>query len=190
MRITDKTENTMRILTTFIALSICTHLFAQSKSEYGFADKSIPELAQFEYYLGEWTSEMEMKQEDGTFKKLDITATIKGKFLDDHRTYQSQFTTPTGFFSTDIRSFNITTKEWDALFLNAQAQRWHKFSSKMVDGKMTTIVKGGYSGKEDFDLKVVDTVVSDSHYLKNVYNSADGMKTWELVYKIDVKKVK
>ena len=180
----------MRILTIITSLFICTNLLGQVKSDYGHADKSIPELAQFEYYLGEWTSEMEIKLEDGTFKKLDVIATIKGKFLDDHRTYQSQFTTPKGFFSTDIRSFNTSTKEWDALFLNAQAQRWHKFNSKIVDGNMTTIVKGGYSGKEDFDLKIIDTIISDSHYLKNVYRSIDGMKTWEITYKIDVKKEK
>jgi hypothetical protein len=54
---------------------------------------------------------MELVQEDGSFKKLPAVATIKGKFLDDHRTYQSQFTTDRGFFSTDIRTFNTTTKE-------------------------------------------------------------------------------
>lgn len=170
-------------------LFLCTNLLAQNTPDYGFADKSIPELAQFEYYRGEWKSEMEMKQEDGTFKKLDAVATIRGMFLDDHKTFQSKFTTDKGFFSTDIRSFNTTTKEWKALFLNANAQRWHEFTSSVVDGKMTTIVKGGYSGKEKFDVKVVDTVISDSHYLKNVFNSTDQMKTWELVYKIDVRKV-
>ena len=75
-------------------------------------------------------------------------------------------------------------------FLNAQAQRWHEFTSEITDGKMTTIVKGGYSGKEKFDIKTVDTVITDSHYLKNVYQSTDQGKTWELVYKINVKKVK
>ena len=161
-----------------------------SQTDYGFADKSTPELAQFEYYRGEWLTTMEMKQEDGTFKKLETTATIRARFLDDHKTFQSQFTTPDGFFSTDIRTYNITTKQWEALFLNANAQRWHKFTSKLVDGKMTTIVPGGYSGKEDFDIKVVDTIISDAHYSKNVYKSEDGMNSWELVYKIDINKVK
>ena len=54
---------------------------------------------------------------------------------------------------------------------------------------MTTIVKGGYSGKEDFDLKVVDFIISESHYLKKVYNSMDQMKSWNLIYKINVKKI-
>lgn len=180
----------MKITTSFIVFFICANLIAQAGQDYGFADDAVPELAQFEYYRGEWKSEMEMKQEDGTFKKLEAIATIKGKFLEDHSTFQSQFTTDKGFFSTDIRTYNTTTKQWDALFLNAKAQRWHKFTSRLVDGKMTTIVKGGYSGKEEFDIKVIDNVITENHYLKKVYRSTDGVKNWELVYKINVKKVK
>jgi len=176
-------------VTTIIALILCFKLCAQTKSDYGFADTSISELSQFEYYRGEWTSQMEMRQEDGTFKKLNAISTIKGKFLDDHKTFQSQFTTTNGFFSTDVRTFNTTSKKWEALFLNAKAQRWHKFTSSIVDGKMTTIILGGYSGKENFDVKSVDSVITDRHYLKNIYYSMDKMKTWILVYKISVKKV-
>lgn len=179
----------MYLFNTALAFIICTNLHAQINQKYGSADNSIPELKQFEYYRGEWKSQLEMKQEDGTFKKLESVATIKGRFLDDHRTFQSQFTTDEGFFSTDIRTYNTDTKEWHALFLNAKAQRWHEFTSRVINGKMTTIVKGGYSGKEEFDIKVVDTVITDAHYLKKVYKSTDQMKTWELIYKIDVKKV-
>ena len=180
----------MNLFNSIIVFFICANLIAQEEQEYGFADNSIPELAQFEYYRGEWRSEMEMKQKDDTFKKLEVNAIIQGKYLDDHKTFQSQFTTNKGFFSTDIRTYNSTTKEWRALFLNAKAQRWHEFTSKIVDGKMTTIVKGGYSGKEEFDVKIVDVVITDSHYLKNVYYSTNQNETWELVYKISVKKIK
>ncbi len=180
----------MNLFNSIIVFFICTHLTAQINHEYGFADKSIPELAQFEYYRGKWKSEMEMKLKDGTFKKLKFNAIIQGKYLEDHKTFQSQFTTNKGFFSTDIRTYNSTTKEWHALFLNAKAQRWHEFTSKIVDGKMTTIVKGGYSGKEEFDVKIVDIVITDSHYLKNVYHFTNQNKTWELVYKVNVKKIK
>lgn len=172
------------------ALLVCVNLYSQTKTDFGFADKSIPELSQFEYYSGDWITDMEMIQEDGSFKQLEFVATIKGRFLEDHKTFQSQFTSPNGFFSTDVRTFNVTTKKWQALFLNAKAQRWHKFTSSIVDGKMTTIVIGGYSGKENFDLKIIDTVISDDHYLKNVFRSTDSMKTWTLVYKINVRKIK
>lgn len=164
--------------------------FLQGSSPYGFADKSIPELKQFEYYIGEWTSEIEYLTDNGTFQKLENKATIIGKFLDDHRTYQSQFTTIDGFFSTDIRTYNLTTKTWDVLFLNAKSQRWHKFSSKLINDKMTTFVYGGYSGKENFDLKIVDTIINENHYKKKVYKSTDKFKTMTLTYKIDVVKVK
>jgi len=162
--------------------------FSQTPSDYGFADPSIPELSQYEYYRGVWHTTMEMKQEDGTFKKLDFTATVTGRFLEDHKTFQSQFTSPSGFFSTDLRTYNNSTKEWQALFLNAKAQRWHEFTSQVIDGKMTTIVLKGYSGKEEFDIKAVDTVLSDTHYQRNIYQSYDGMKTWELVYKMYAEK--
>jgi len=180
----------MRLLKSTILFFICANLWAQTKLDYDFADNEIPELAQFEYYCGVWESEMEVRQKDGTFKKMDALATIIGAFLEDRRTFQSQFSTGKGFFSTDIRTFNTTTNEWNALFLNAKGQRWHKFTSKVVEDKMTTIVKGGYSGKEDFDVKIIDTVIEDSHYSKNVYHSTDQMKTWELAYKMSVKKVK
>lgn len=179
----------MKAIIIIITLCSSVSLFAQAPSEFGYADKSIPELSQFEYFRGVWSTTMEMKQEDGTFKKLNVVATVKEWFLDDHKTFQSQFTTPDGFFSTDLRTWNTTTKEWKALFLNANAQRWHEFTCKMENGKMTTIVLGGYSGKEEFDIKGVDTVISDNAYHRDIYYSYDHMKTWTLVYKMDAKKV-
>ncbi|WP_422362031.1 hypothetical protein [Reichenbachiella sp.] len=172
--------------TIFLLLSLET---VQAQSKYGYADHSIRELKQFEYYRGVWVSELEMRQEDGSFKKIEGGAQVTGRFLDDHRTFQSQFTTPNGFFSTDIRTYNTTTKQWEALFLNAKAQRWHQFTSKIIAGKMTTIVKGGYSGKEEFDIKVIDSIIDDNNYQKDVYKSTDGMKTWILTYKIDLSKL-
>ncbi|MDP2722926.1 MAG: hypothetical protein Q8O72_09230 [Bacteroidales bacterium] len=124
----------MKLFTTCLLLSFYYTMFSQSESNYGYADKSIPELSQFEYYRGEWKSEMEMRQEDGTFTKLEAIGTIKGKFLEDHKTFQSQFTNTNSFFSTDIRTFNTTSKQWEALFLNATAQRWHDFTSSIVNG--------------------------------------------------------
>ncbi len=173
---------------TTILLFITCALHSQEK--YGFADKSIPELSQYEYYRGEWQTQMEMKQEDGTFKKLDFTSIITGKFLKDHKTFHTEFSGSNNFFSTDIRTFNSTTKEWKALFLNAKAQRWHNFTAKKINDEMTTIVLGGYSGNKKFDVKIIDSIISESNYLKQVYHSIDNMKTWQLVYKINVKKQK
>jgi len=179
----------MKTVIIILAFLSCINSFSQSPTVFGYADTSIPELSQFEYYRGLWHTKMEMKQEDGTFKMLDFVATVKGMFLEDHKTFQSQFTSPSGFFSTDLRTFNTNTKEWKALFLNANAQRWHEFTTKIIDGKMTTIVLGGYSGKEEFDIKAVDTVISDTNYQRNIYQSYDAMKTWVLVYKMYAEKM-
>lgn len=163
---------------------------AQSAEDFGYADPSIPELAQFAYYRGVWQSKLEIKQKNGSFKKIEGGAQITGRFLDDHKTFQSQFTTPDGFFSTDIRTYNVTTNQWEALFLNANAQRWHKFTSQLIDDKMTTFVIGGYSGEEDFDIKVVDTIIDSNQFLKEVFQSKDNGDSWVLTYKITVSKLK
>jgi len=153
------------------------------------ADKSIPELSQFEYYRGLWSVQMEIKQKDGSFKKMEGESTIRGMFLKDHKTFQSQYSTKKGAFTTDIRTYNTETKEWKALFLNARAQRWHQFSSKIIDGKMTTIVKGGYSGNEEYDVKAIDIIISNNQYQRNFYYSRDNMRTWKLIYKMMLDKI-
>ena len=166
-----------------------THASALSATDYGFADSSIGQLSEFNYYRGKWESTMEQKLKDDTFRKLKFKASIRAEFLEDGKTFQTQFKGSNGFFSTDIRTYNIKAERWDALFLNAKAQRWHKFTAKRINGKMTTIVIGGYSGNEEFDVKTVDKVISKNQYIKNVFHSFDKMKTWKQVYKITVKKL-
>jgi hypothetical protein len=50
----------MKTLYIFAALLLATNLLAQTDQGYSYADSSIPELSQFEYYIGEWKSEMEL----------------------------------------------------------------------------------------------------------------------------------
>jgi hypothetical protein len=179
----------MKFFTIIGLLLFCTQVSTQNYPDYGSPDNSIPQLSEFEYYKGEWKTKMEMKQNDGSFKKIKFEATIKARFLEDHRTFQTQFIGSKGFFSTDVRTYNIRTNQWEALFINSKAQRWHKFSSKIIDGKMTTIVKGGYSGKEEFDVKIIDTIKSKKQYLRNVYHSKDKMKSWKHIYRITITRV-
>jgi len=169
-------------------LAIPIFLFAivhsPQEADFGYADPSVPELAQMEYYRGVWVNEMEMMKE-GQLVKLDFTSEVTGKFLQDHKSFQTEFTASNGFFSTDIRTYDTTKKEWRALFLNAKAQRWHEFTAKVVEDQMITMVLGGYSGKEDFDIQTVNEIVSADHYRKLVYQSTDKGQTWKLTYKIN-----
>lgn len=158
-----------------------------SDRDFGYADPSIPELAQMEYYRGVWSNEMEMMQ-DGALVKLEFESEVTGKFLQDHKTFQTEFTASNGFFSTDIRTYDIERKEWRALFLNADAQRWHEFTAQLVEDQMITMVPGGYSGKEDFDIKTVNEIVSATHYRRLVYQSTDNGETWALTYRINARK--
>ena len=157
-------------------------------SGYGYADSAVPETSQFEYYRGEWRAEMKVRQDDGSFAKSDFVANIKGRYLPDHKTFQTEFASPSGFFSTDLRAYKLSTGRWEALFLNANSQRWHHFTAQIVDGKMTTVVVGGYSGHEPFDVKIIDTRISADHYIKQVYQSTDKMQTWTLRYEMDVRR--
>ena len=174
-----------------VMVSLATGLFIllQAKAqnlelEFGSADNSIPELAQFEYLRGEWQAEMEKKNDQGEFVAIKNDATIKAFYHDDGRTFQTIFTTPLGFFSTDIRAFNTETQSWRAMFLNAQSQRWHQFESQFEDGQMVSVVPGGYSGKENFDVKVVHFDINKSSFKGNIYQSTDSGRSWSLVYKM------
>ncbi len=163
--------------------------WAKGQVDYGFADSSIPELSQFEYYRGQWEAEIEKKGEDGQFESLPGKALIKGFFHEDQRTFQSQFSYGQGTFTTDISTFDTLAQEWKSLFLNAKAQKWHHFTSRLVDGKMTTLVIGGFSGKEDYDVKTVDQPQSGTRFLRLVYHSWDNGANWELVYRMTTVKV-
>ena len=164
-------------------------LYSQKNTDYGYADKSIPELSQFEYFRGEWKIAIEQKQSDDSYKLIKTKSKLIAKFLDDHKTFQTQFTNDKGFFSTDIRTYSKSEKKWKALFLNSRDQRWHKFTSTFINGEMVSIVIGGYSGNKEFDIKVIDTIISKTHFKKNIYKSDDNMKTWKLVYRMDYKKI-
>ncbi len=170
------------ILIFFFCSSTCV-----AQYDYGYADPSIPELTQMEYYRGVWSNEIEMMQE-GQLVRLDFESEVTGRFLQDHKTFQTEFTATNGFFSTDIRTYDVTEKKWRALFLNADAQRWHEFTVEQVDSEMITMVPGGYSGKEAFDIKTVDRIISSDHYQKLVYQSLDSGESWDLTYRINARK--
>lgn len=173
----------MKKLSLIMFSYLITTIMAQSQEmEFGAPDSSIPELSQVEYLLGEWEVKMELRQEDGSFKKLDTIANVKAFFHDDGKSFQTIFTTNKGGFTTDIRTYNVETEKWQVMFMNASAQRWHEFEAGVVDGKMTTHVLGGYSGKEEYDVKVVDDKVSENSFTKEVFNSQDGGQNWQKTY--------
>ncbi|MCC3861736.1 hypothetical protein [Pseudemcibacter aquimaris] len=157
------------------------HAFAQT-DEYGRADASVPELAQFEYLRGTWRVEMEIRGDDGVFKKLENIATVKAYYHPDGKSFQTIFSTKNGGFTTDIRTYNIKEKKWDVLFMNAKAQRWHRFEAKLTHGIMTTFVYGGYSGKENFDVKIMDINVTDAGFTKEVFYKTKGTDEWVKQY--------
>ena len=178
-----------RIFVTLTAYLFLIGLVFADERMFGTPDPSIPELKQVEYLLGDWEVRMELRQEDGSFRKLDTIANVRAFFHDDGKSFQTIFTTNRGGFTTDIRTFNLDAKKWQVLFMNARAQRWHEFEASVVDGKMTTIVIGGYSGQEEYDVKIVDDMVASNSFTKEVFNSRDGGQTWEKTYIMNFSRV-
>ena len=166
-----------------ILLSIlCSSTAYGDQKEYGAPATDIEELSQFEYMRGDWVVHMQASDERGNFKELENVAYVTAYYHSDGRSFQSEFTMDNGFFSTDIRSYNVAENKWQIMFLNSKAQRWHKFDAYRLDGEMTTIVPGGYSGEEEFDIKAVDRDVTKDGFRKHVYHSYDGGLSWVKKY--------
>ncbi len=69
--------------------------------------------------------------------------------------------------------------------MNARAQRWHKFEAQLTDGNMQTFVKGGYSGSEPYDVKIIDFNISENSFTKEVFRRAHGEEGWKKTYIMD-----
>ena len=149
---------------------------------YGYAESNSKELAQFEYLRGDWEIAMQSIDKSGNYTKLPTLFFLKAFYHEDHKTFQSTFTSSNGFFSTDLRTYNLQTAKWKVLFLNATAQRWHSFEASLHNGEMTTIVIGGFSGKEDFDIKTVHSDIKSNSFTATIYRSIDNQQSWQPVY--------
>lgn len=172
----------------FLTIIVLTTNAHARDLEFGEADESTVELAQFEYFRGQWDVEIAVKQDDGSFKVSKDKATVKGYYHTDGKTFQSIFTTSNGAFTTDIRSYNIEKDKWQVMFMNAKAQRWHSFEAGLENGNMVTNVTGGYSGKEKFDIKIIDKDVSRNKFTKEVYRSYDNGEKWQKIYIMNYKR--
>lgn len=175
----------MKTIFLFFLMLLMTTMSKAEQGNYEAADPEIAELAQYEYMRGEWEVTIHVAEEDGTFRQTENKATVRGFFLPDGRSFQTIFSTSDGALTTDIRSFNVKTKKWQILFLNAKAQRWHQFEAYMINGVMQTIVPGGYSGNEDFDIKIIDRRITDQGFTKDVYRREKGSDVWAHIYIMD-----
>ncbi len=153
---------------------------------FGAPDETIAEHSQFSYMRGDWDATMVSIDADGNRTELPATAHVTGFYHRDGKIFQTCFATDT-FFSTDIRAYDTEQGVWRAHFLDANAQRWNGFTVQKMGDTMQTIVPGGFSGKEAFDVKTVVSEISEDGFRSKVYSSADGQETWtqtfELIYR-------
>ena len=152
-----------------------------SFNNFGHSDPAVPELAQYDFFRGKWRVDIQYLDEGGLWQAAQSPAYVTAFFHQDGRTLQTIFTTPGGFFSTDIRSFNIKTGKWQVMFLNAKRQRWHQFEASQVADMMVTIVPGGYGGDEAFDVKTEIGDISQDRFVNKVYQT-DTAGSWRHVY--------
>jgi len=171
----------------FLAITNIAHA---EQSTFGEADKSVAALSQFEYLRGEWEVSIQARQDDGSFKLLKNKASVRGFYHQDGRSFQTIFSTVSGGFTTDIRSYNLEENKWQILFMNATAQRWHKFEASLIDGIMVTYVAGGYSGREEYDVRIIDKDITDAHFIKEVFHSRNNGESWQKIYIMNFSRIK
>ncbi len=160
-----------------ILLSAPTYALGQLDDKFGVPNTSMPEYAQFAYLRGDWDVRMVTIDKAGKKSEIPGRAQITGFYHREGKIFQSCFVA-SKFYSTDIRAFDTKTKEWRAHFLNANAQRWSGFTVKKIGDTIQSIVLGGFSGKEIFDVKSVVSDITDHSFQSKIYASYDKQQTW------------
>ena len=169
-----------------ITNSINAYAYNQLSAQPDTSDKAFSEYA---YIQGTWSVSMKVRSKSGEFVSLPNKSKLVGFYHQDGRTVQTIFTNSKGFFSTDLRAYDVKTKSWRAHFLNAQSQRWHGFESKMDNGRMITQVKNGFSGKEQFDVRIIHQNFQKDRFEGEVFHSIDDGKSWRKVYEMAFSRV-
>ncbi|WP_262693586.1 hypothetical protein [Kordiimonas aquimaris] len=178
-----------RLIRAFSLTLIAWSTWAQDTPEdlYGRPDLSRPEYGQFDFLRGEWLSSITIIDANGTRKPLEGTSDITAFYLADGRTIQTCFRAA-GFYSTDVRAYDETKGVWRAHFLNATAQRWSGFEVQYIDSAMHTIVLGGFSGTEDFDVKTVQHNITQDSFQTDVFRRVKGSNDWVQTYEMNYKR--
>lgn len=175
-----------RFISAFSLMAIAWPLWAQNNLEdlYGSPDSSQPEYEQFDFLRGEWESSIIIINTDGSRTPLKGTSNITAFYLADGRTMQTCFRA-SNFFSTDLRAFDKNKGVWRAHFLNATAQRWSSFETRKIDDAMHTIVPGGFSGAEDYDVKTVQHNITPDSFQTDVFRRKKSSKNWIQTYEMN-----
>ena len=175
----------MRRATPLLGLSLTLASFAvaqPSTEDFGApAVDAPPEVKRIDFLRGEWEVTMKARDEKGVVTELPNKPIIRGRFLADALTFQTEFLMAGGadFFSTQVKAYHMSKERWINTFTNARRQRWTTTESYWEGDDFITLADGGYSSDEDFIAKEVDTEIKSSSWRKKLYPSYDGGETWE-----------
>ncbi len=159
----------------------------QLEERFGVPNSERPEYADFAYLRGDWDVQMVIVAPSGERREIPNKAHMTGFYHREGKIFQSCFVA-SDFFSTDIRAFDEEAKEWRAHFLNANAQRWSGFSVKKIGDTVQSIAPGGFSGKEEFDVKSIASEMTDTSFRSRVYRSNDEGETWVQTFELSYTK--
>ncbi|MBO6504511.1 MAG: hypothetical protein JJ850_03905 [Kordiimonadaceae bacterium] len=157
-------------------------------SPYGAPNQSYERFADYAFFRGEWEASITIIRPDGARQDIDAKSRITAFYHGDGQTLQTCFRAP-GFFSTSLRAYDSTADLWRAHFLNAQLQRWSGFTIRKVGDTMETLVPGGFSGTEAFDVKTIEQNITDTSFTSNVFRRAHGSDTWVQTYEMRYEKL-
>ena len=186
---TLRSKNRTRALTIAAGFLFSASFAASATSPlYGRPDPSNPRYADFDYLRGEWEASITLINRDGSRQPLENKSKITAFYHADGQTVQSCFRA-TDFFSTSIRAYDLSNDNWKAHFLNARLGRWSGFTVKKVGETRETIVPGGYSGKENFDVRAVEYDIKADSYRADIFRRAKGAEEWVQTYEMQYRRL-
>lgn len=164
------------------ALIIAALLFsftAGAENKASINSSKLPEANQWLYALGNWQVTTQYQDEEGNLQTAANKATVNLTVLPDGITFFSEFIIGDSFYSSQMIAYNKERELWINNFVNSTRQRWTTTESKWANGTMTTLIPKGYSGKEKFIQRSIDTPITNGHYTKRVDRSYDLGRTWK-----------
>jgi hypothetical protein len=178
----DELHTRRDIVIKHIALALASLALACSPcvaGEFGEPDISlVPEADQWAYARGEWEVTTWFRNDDGDMQQAERKAKVRTWYWPDGLTVQSTFEIGDDFFSVQIRTYDTTQKKWISHFVNAKRQRRATTESRWTDGEMITLNVQGYSGKDEFMTREVDSDISADRFVKTVRRSYDQGGSW------------
>ena len=163
----------------FFALGVAP-VVGQTEANFGSPSASAPDdLVALQYLVGEWVVRSFERDSTNRFVESAYTSSYRARYLYDGLSILAEFygDDRDGFYGVHV----ITSDSARGLihsYFNARADRRIEFTGSHRDGEYHLTRDGGYGGG-DFTYRETDSEISESSFVKRIYESRDGGDTWE-----------